>query len=193
MAKPFPPGPKSLIPAGQLFAFRRNPIAFLTNAARDFGDIAHFQAGSQHYFLINHPEYIKNILVTDHAHFKKGRGLERAKRMLGNGLLTSEGAFHRRQRRLAQPAFHRDRIARYAGIMVEYADRLQRERWHDGQTLDVAKEMMHLTLAIVGKTLFDTETEAEAEQVREAVSESMEPFNRFMLPFSAILDRLPLP
>ncbi len=193
MAQAFPPGPKSLIPGRQLFAFRRDPIAFLMNTVRDFGDIAHFSAGSQHYFVVNHPDYIKDILVTHHAYFKKGRGLERAKRMLGNGLLTSEGEFHHRQRRLAQPAFHRDRIARYGAMMVEYADQLQRERWSDGQTLDIAKEMMHLTLAIVGKTLFDTETEAEAEHVRQAVSGSMGSFTRFMLPFAEFLDRLPLP
>jgi cytochrome P450 len=193
MAQIFPPGPKTLIPGGTLFAFRRDPIGFLTSAAHEFGDVAHFQAGSQQYFLVNNPEYIKDVLVTHHASFKKGRGLERAKAMLGNGLLTSEGEFHHRQRRLAQPAFHRDRIARYAGMMVEYADRIQHERWREGETLDIAKEMMHLTLAIVGKTLFDTETEAEAEQVRQALSESMKRFNRFMLPFAEFLDRLPLP
>ena len=176
-----------------LFAFRRDPIAFLMSAAREFGDVSHFKAGSQHYFLVNDPECIKDILVTHHTCFKKGRGLERAKGMLGNGLLTSEGEFHHRQRRLAQPAFHRDRVARYAAIMVDYADRTQRERWHDGQTFDIAKEMMHLTLAIVGKTLFDTDTEAEAEQIRGALSESMKRFNRFMLPFAKFLDRLPLP
>src|SRR5215510_15771452 len=177
MAQSVPPGPKSLIPSATLFAFRRDPIGFLMSAAHEFGDIAHFGTGSQQYFLINHPDYIKDILVTHPAYFKKGRGLERAKAMLGNGLLTSEGEFHHRQRRLAQPAFHRDRIARYAGIMVEYADRLQLERWREGKTLDIANEMMHLTLAIVGKTLFDTETEREAEQVRQALSESMKRFN----------------
>src|SRR5215471_20573550 len=193
MTQTFPRGPKTLIPGGILFAFRRDPIGFLMSAAHEFGDVAHFQAGSQQYFLVNNPEYIKDVLVTHHASFKKGRGLERAKAMLGNGLLTSEGEFHHRQRRLAQPAFHRDRVARYAGMMVEYADRMQCERWRKGETLDIAKEMMHLTLAIVGKTLFDTETEREAEQVRQALSESMKRFNRFMLPFAEFLDRLPLP
>jgi len=192
MLQTLPPGPKSLIPGRALLTFRRDPIAFLMSTARDFGDIACFGAGSQQYFLVNHPDHIKDILVTHHADFKKGRGLERAKRMLGNGLLTSEGPFHHRQRRLAQPAFHRDRIAGYADIMVNYADRLQRERWRKGQTLDIAKEMMHLTLAIVGKTLFGTETEAEAEQVREALSETMKGFTRAMLPFAEFLDRLPL-
>src|SRR5215475_5203454 len=193
MVQKFPPGPKSLIPGGTLFAFRRDPIGFLTNAAHEFGDIAHFRAGSQQYFLVNHPEYIKDILVTHHAYFKKGRGLERAKAMLGNGLLTSEGEFHHRQRRLAQPAFHRDRIARYAEIITVYADRLQRERWSDDQTVDIANEMTRLTLAIVGKTLFDAETEDDAEQVRQAVSDCMRLFRRYLLPFSELLYRLPLP
>src|SRR5215470_3215854 len=166
MTQTFPRGPISLIPCGILFAFRRDPIGFLMSAAHEFGDVAHFQAGSQQYFLVNNPEYIKDVLVTHHASFKKGRGLERAKAMLGNGLLTSEGDFHHRQRRLAQPAFHRDRIARYAAIMVDYAGRMERKRWRDGQTVDIAEEMMHLTLAIAGKTMFDTDTEAEAEQVR---------------------------
>jgi cytochrome P450 len=193
MIEGFPAGPKSVLPGGVLLSFRRNPIAFLMRTAREFGDIAHFTLGSQQYFFVNNPDSIKDILVTHDAYFKKGRGLEHAKGMLGNGLLTSEGEFHRRQRRLAQPAFHRDRIARYAGIMVEYADRMQRERWHDGQTLDIAEEMTYLTLAIAGKTLFDTDTEAEAEQVRRALSESMKRFNRYLLPFAEFLDGLPLP
>jgi cytochrome P450 len=78
-------------------------------------------------------------------------------------------------------------------MMVDYTERMERERWHDGQILDIAQEMMHLTLAIVGKTLFDTETEAEAEEVREALTATMESFARFMLPFADLLDRLPLP
>jgi len=193
MSPSFPPGPRSLFPGAQLFAFRRDAIGFLTKIAREYGDITHFSVPSQHYFFINHPDYIKDVLVTQHANFIKGRGLERAKRMLGNGLLTSEGAFHHRQRRLAQPAFHRDRIARYAAVMVDYADRLQRDRWVQGRTLDIAEEMMRLTLAIVGKTLFDTETEGESERVRQAVSASMQSFGRYMMPFSQYLDRLPLP
>src|SRR5262245_63048389 len=103
------------------------------STAHQLWDISHLGAGSQQYFLVNHPEYIKDVLVTHQACFKKGRGLERAKAMLGNGLLTSEGELHHRQRRLAQPAFHRDRITRYSGIMVEYADRMQHERCREGE------------------------------------------------------------
>src|SRR5437899_5450504 len=121
MLQTLPPGPKSLIPGRALLTFRRDPIAFLMSTARDFGDIACFGAGSQQYFLVNHPDHIKDILVTHHADFKKGRGLERAKRMLGNGLLTSEGTYHHRQRRLAQPEFHRDSSAGYEFTMDNYS------------------------------------------------------------------------
>jgi cytochrome P450 len=193
MSQAYPPGPRSIVPGAPFLSFRRDPIRFLTKLAHDYGDIAHFGAGSQHYFFINHPDYIKDVLVTHQDAFKKGRGLERAKRMLGNGLLTSEGEFHHRQRRLALPAFHRDRIVRYAALMSDFADRFHRQRWSTGQTVDIAKEMMRLTLAIVGKTLFDTETESETEQVRQAVSASMQSFGRALIPFSEYLDRLPLP
>src|SRR5436309_9124624 len=134
MLQTLPPGPKSLIPGRALLAFRRDPIAFLMSTVHEFGDIACCGVGSQHYVVVNHPDHIKEIFVTHHTYFKKGRALERAKGMLGNGLLTSEGPFHHRQRRLAQPAFHRDRITGYAGIMADYADRLQRGRWRGGQS-----------------------------------------------------------
>ncbi|HKS26895.1 MAG TPA: cytochrome P450 [Pyrinomonadaceae bacterium] len=188
-----PPGPRSFIPGLQLLAFSRDPLEFLTGVARRYGDVARFTNGTQDYVVLNHPDYIRDVLVTHNANFMKGRGLQRAKRLLGEGLLTSEPPLHRRQRRLAQPAFHRQRIASYASMMVDYTLRMERERWHDGQQLDIAQEMMHLTLAIVGKTLFDTETEAEAEKVREALTATMESFTRFMLPFAELLDKLPLP
>lgn len=189
----YPPGPKGFIPGLSLLAFTRDPLGFLTNVARSYGDIARFGYGSQSFFVLSHPDYIKDVLVTHNGNFMKGRGLQRAKRLLGEGLLTSENPLHNRQRRLAQPAFHKQRIASYASLMVDYAQRHQRERWKDGQTLNVSQEMMHLTLAIVGKTLFDTDTEREAEEVSEALSATMVSFTRFMLPFAELLDRLPLP
>src|SRR4029077_385719 len=113
--------------------------------ARDYGDIVGVRMASERLFLLNHPQLVKDVLVTHQRLFLKGRGLERAKRLLGEGLLTSEGARHLRQRRLMQPAFHRDRIASYAGIMTSHAERTQ-ARWDDGATLDLAQEMMRLTL-----------------------------------------------
>ena len=188
----YPPGPKRRMLGGHFFAFRRDPLNFLTNMAREYGDIAHFRMGPQDAFLLNHPDLVKDVLVTRHEYFQKGRALQRSKRLLGEGLLTSEGAHHRRQRRLAQPAFHRQRIAGYGAVMVDLAARLS-NRWQDGETLNIAGEMMHLTLAIVGKTLFDADVESDAGEVGEALSEVMEMFNLLLLPYSELLEKLPLP
>ena len=100
MRQLYPPGPRSFVPGSALISFRLDPIKFLSTLACDYGDIAYFGAGSQHYFFINNPDYIKTVLVTNQESFKKGRGLEQAKRMLGNGLLTSEGEVHHRQRQV---------------------------------------------------------------------------------------------
>ena len=146
----------------------------------------------EHLFLLSDPRHIRDVLVTHQRSFVKGRGLERARRLLGDGLLTSEGATHLRQRRLMQPAFHRDRIAAYAAVMTGYADRIGTS-WTDGSDIDVAREMMRLTLAIVGKTLFDTDVEAHAPEVGAALTAVMESFWTMMLPFSDLLERLPVP
>ncbi len=115
-----------------------------------------------------------------------------AKRFLGEGLLTSEGEFHRRQRRLSQPAFHRQRMKAYAEVMAQYGART-RDRWKDGETLDISQEMMRVTLAIVGKTLFDADVESEAAEIRTALTDIMQLFDRITSPFPNLLMKLPLP
>lgn len=187
-----PPGPKNVFPAINLFSLRRDRIGFLKRMADEYGEIAYFKLGPQPVFLINNPDYIRDVLVTHNKQFMKGEGLQRAKRLLGEGLLTSEGEFHLRQRRLAQPAFHRQRIAGYAATMVDYAARL-RDGWHSGEEHDIAREMMRLTLAIAGKTLFDADVETEADEIGDALSQAMEQFNNLTLPFSQFLEKLPLP
>lgn len=171
---------------------RRNPIAFLTGLANQYGDLVYFKLGPMQVFLVNNPDYIRDVLVTHNRNFMKGEGLQRAKRLLGEGLLTSEGEFHLRQRRLAQPAFHRQRIAGYAMTMVEYAARACDE-WRAGAERDIARDMMRLTLAIAGKTLFDADVESEADEIGEALTATFELFNSMTLPFSRLLARLPLP
>jgi cytochrome P450 len=187
-----PPGPKRQLLGGSFLAFRRDALNFLERAARRYGDIVYFRMGPQDVFFLNHPDYVRDVLVTHHQNFIKGRALQRAKRLLGEGLLTSEGEFHRRQRRLAQPAFHRQRIASYASVMTGHAART-RERWQDGETLDISHEMMRLTLAIVGKTLFDADVEDEAQEIGQALTDVMNLFDVLLLPFSEYLDKLPLP
>jgi len=186
------PGPKSKAPGDQLMAISRDPLKFLMKVARDYPDVAHFKLGPQHTFLLSHPDHIQNVLVAHDWNFLKGRGLQRAKKVLGKGLLTSEGNFHRRQRRLSQPAFHRQRIASYAEIMAEYARR-RGEQWKAGETRDIAQEMMSLTLAIVAKTLFDADVENEAKEIGHALGEVLEMFSTFSSPLTEVLDKLPLP
>lgn len=187
-----PPGPKRSFPLAGILAYRRGPHVFFENLSRRYGDISYFRFSGLDAFMINHPDYIKDVLVTNHKHFKKGLALQRAKRLLGEGLLTSEGEFHRRQRRLAQPAFHRQRIASYGAVMTDYATRTS-ARWQNGETLDISEEMMRLTLAIVGKTLFDADVESEAEEVGEAMNVVMGLFDTLTIPFFELLEKLPLP
>ena len=127
----YPAGPTARYPFQFLVEVARNPLAMMIAMAREYGDIAHYKIGPQHLFFFNHPDLIRDVLVTNQKNFHKSRGLERAKRLLGNGLLTSEDEFHLRQRRLAQPAFHRQRIEAYATTMVDFADRT-RSGWTDG-------------------------------------------------------------
>ncbi len=178
-------------PGQALFVFRRDPIAYL-RAAAQHGDVVRLPITRQPLFLINHPDLIKDIFVTSQKQFKKGRGLERAKKLLGDGLLTSEDPYHLRQRRLIQPAFHRQRIAAYAEQMTTYAAKTS-AGWGDGETRDMAEEMLHLALAIVGKTLFNAEVEGEAGEIGDALTEVFALFHTLMLPMADLLEKLPIP
>lgn len=189
-ALPEPPGPRgSWI---HLPSFRRDPITFLARVQREHGDVARFSFGPRRIYLLAHPEHVRQVLVTDHRNFIKSRALQRARVVLGEGLLTSEGEHHLRQRRLAQPAFHRERIAALAETMVAYADRAA-ARWRPGGELEMAREMNRLALAIAGKTLFGAEVEEEGDEIGAALNDVMLAFRRLTNPLGALLDRLPVP
>jgi cytochrome P450 len=187
-----PTGPRTLVPGRFLRIMQRDPIPFFTAIARDYGDIAQVRVFGRPIILVNHPDLIRELLVTQHRSFHKSLVLQRTKIILGEGLLTSERELHKRQRRLAQPAFHRDRIARYAQIMVQHAAAM-RDEWRDGQTVDVHHEMMRLTLSIVAKTLFDAEIEREADEIGDALTQLMDLFPILMNPIAPLLQKLPLP
>jgi cytochrome P450 len=170
---------------------RRNPARVFEELARTYGDQATLRLPLLTIVLVNDPALIERVLVVDHAHFHKGRALEVAKRVLGNGLLTSEGEYHRRHRRLLQPAFHRQRIASYADAMVQHAA-VTAAAWRDGATVDMAAEMMRLTLAIVGDTLFGSDVERDASEVGAVLRRLMKLFDLLTLPFADFLDRLPI-
>ncbi|MGE5245164.1 MAG: cytochrome P450 [Betaproteobacteria bacterium] len=191
MAAPFPPGPARPI-FGSLIAPGRDPLQLFTGLARTHGDLVHFRMTGEHVFLVSRPDIIRDVLVTSSRNFTKSRGLERAKNLLGEGLLTSEGASHLRSRRLLQPAFHRERIAAYATVMAEYAER-EASRWTAGAPFDAAQAMSRLTLAIVGRTLFDADVEASADEVGDALTRVLNTFWVTLLPFSGLIERLPVP
>lgn len=176
---------------GHFRMFRRDPIGFLTDISA-LGDVTTFTMGRQRVYFINHPDLLRDLLITNQNKFIKGIGLQRTKIFLGEGLLTSEGAFHLRQRRMIQPAFHRERINDYARSMVSYAEKMADE-WCDGEERDIDREMMRLTLAVVGKTLFNADVEGDAEKVGRAMNELVGRFNMLLMPYSEILFKLPIP
>ena len=166
--KSFPPGP-----GGSTFAFlfgdrRRDPLAFFTKIARDYGDVSSLTLFDFRTLFINHPDDIEDVLVNKARKFEKGRVMKANMRLFGEGLLTSEGDFWLRQRRLAQPAFHRARVTAYGATMVEYAERAMRG-WKSGEMRDIHEDMMQITLQIVGKTLFNADLAREAKEVGETL------------------------
>src|SRR5580692_4868298 len=181
----FPPGfQRNLL----WFAWRRfrpaNPIELFQHLVEAYGDIAHYKIGWNHIVFLNHPDYIREVLVVQNDNFVKERTVRRTKMLLGEGMITSEGVQHRTQRQVAQPAFHRQRIPEYAATMVEEAVRV-RDRWQPGEQRDVAIEMMQLTLNVVARTLFATDLHAQARsetagETKEEVGELASAINRIM-------------
>ena len=153
---------------GNLPAYLRDPLGFLCSTRDRYGDVVGVSLGPLQAVLVSHPDLVEDILVTRNKCWQKDRFLQSLRPLLGDGLLSSEGEFWRRQRRLAQPAFHRDRIASYADIMVE-SSLSSLARWADGEVRDVHQDMMHLTLDIVAKTLFGADVGDYSEEVGEAL------------------------
>jgi cytochrome P450 len=192
VGSPWPPGPSFVRRAFTGQIFRSSTIEFLRANARLYGDVVHFRAAGRHVFQLNHPALIEEMLVRDAPHHHRGIVMQRARFVLGDGLLTSEEPLHLRQRRLTQPAFHRDRIAAYGSVIGDYALEMTRS-WHSGATRDVHHDMLLLALRIVSKCLFNADVEAEARNVSAAVDAFMGFLPLAFLPFSAQIMRLPLP
>lgn len=171
----YPPGSKGHWLLGVLPDYSRDPIGFFSNCAKEYGDVVFWKLSLSPAYQINHPDYIEEVLVTKNSQFSKHQSLQILRLMLGNGLVSSEGEFWQRQRRLMQPAFHRDRIFSYGEVMIDYTNRLL-NTWRDGDIRDVHEEMMHLTLEIVAKTLFGAEVATEVEKVGTAMQVSIEYF-----------------
>jgi cytochrome P450 len=189
-----PPGP-DLGPLDLVRMIRdRRMTDFVERAAAEAPELAHFRLGREHAYLIGTPELVRELFGPLGRVTAKGRGLEQSRRLLGQGLLTSEGELHRRQRRLIQPAFHASRIAAYADAMTAEAAALPaRAGWAQGAVRDVAADMSDLTFRIVGRTLFGTDLATDSAAVARALTEFLARFPRVMLPGGPLLNRLPLP
>jgi cytochrome P450 len=188
----YPPGPSSILPSKLLRQFMRDPISTLMSIAYQYGEISHFKFGRLHIYLINNPEQIENILITDHKNFIKSKGLQVSKRLLGEGLVTSEGEYHDKQRRIIQPAFHPTRVKSYGQIMVDYAEHMS-EKWQDGTIVDIHREMMHITSAIIAKSVLGSDiVDVESDRVNNALLTSMGYFNRVLMPFGEVIGKIPI-
>ena len=171
-----PPEIKGNLVLGVMPDFNRDILGFVTRG-RDYGDIVRARFLYVTAYFLYHPAQIEYVLSTNAKNFEKSMSLHSNffQRLVGNGLLTSEGDFWRRQRRLAQPAFHRQRISGYGDVMVQYAERMI-SSWQPGEERFIDRDMMRLTMEIVVKTLFNSDVAADADKVGRVISELVKPF-----------------
>jgi cytochrome P450 len=165
-----PPGPRGVPLFGSTLEAWRDPIGLMTRALSEYGDVVRLKFGPLRYVVLNHPDAIRHVLVDNPANYTKSRNYEGLKLVLGQGLVTSEGDLWRRQRKLAQPAFHRERLAGFAEQMVSLTDGMC-SRWAPRcpAEIDVHAEMTRLTFGIVGRTLFGVDVDRHSAEVAEAV------------------------
>ncbi len=186
-----PPGPRGHLLLGSLREVQREPLNLLRDGFRQHGDIVRYRFGSTSAFLLAHPDHIRHVLHDNHRNYDK-HTIDYAMlgRLLGNGLLTSDGAFWHRQRRLIAPMFHRQRVAGFCKLMVDSTLEML-DRWdvlaHSGEPFDVVAEMTRLTLVIVAKALFSADVSDDAEAIGPALTE----VNRQLGEFS-LLDLIPV-
>jgi cytochrome P450 len=168
--KIYPPGPKGSVFTGAANDFRKERVRFLKESRDQYGDIVHFKLFQRHAYLLNHPDYIRAVLVENPEKFHKSPLLKQTtKELIGYGSLVIEGDYWKQRRRLIQPAFHHHRIAAYADVMVEYTQQMLKN-WQTGATYDMTDQMMKLTLGIAAKTLFDADVSDQANKIGNAIT-----------------------
>jgi cytochrome P450 len=177
MVKALPRGPRGHVLLGSGPDFARDQLGFYAACAREYGDVVPVRFGPRRGLLLYHPDAIEEVLVTRNRDFIKSPGVRLLSRLLGNGLLLSEAGTWLRQRRLLQPAFHRQRVAAYGEVMTSLTVRRLAD-WRDGDVLDVHVEMMTLTQAIVAKTLFDADVSHESYAIAETSNILVEDFGK---------------
>ena len=185
-------GPKGHLISGNLPEFRKDPLGFVTMCAREYGDIVPLRAGPRRGVLLNRPEYIEYVLVTNSSNFTKGYSVRLNRLLLGKGIFTSDGDAWLQQRLLAQPVFRGERIAGYAHFMTAYSEQML-ATWEDGQIRDVHDEMTRLTMQIAAKALFDTGVSAQADDAGIAFAAVRETFGVRLNKSLLLPDYVPTP
>src|SRR5262249_46051368 len=191
-AKPLPPGPPGHWLLGNLPEFRQGIVEFYTRCAREYGDVVRFRLGPRGVCLISHPDLIEQVLVTESRNFGKHYALRLNRLLLGNGLLSSEGEFWLRQRRLMQPVFAREKIAAYGQVMADYTQRML-DSWQDGEERNLHAVMTQLTLEIIARCLFDADVTGEAKAVGVALEAAQKSFLAKLNSLLPLPDWLPTP
>jgi cytochrome P450 len=166
----------------------------MTETAQLYGDLVHYSVFGRHVYQLNHPDLIEDLLIKDAPKHHRGIVMQRARSVLGEGLLTSEEPLHMRQRRLMQPAFLRQRIAAYGEVIGQNAIAIS-ANWQTGSVVNLHEEMLELALRIVAKCLFDLDVQSRDEVMK--ISAAVDAFMGFLplalLPFSGHIQRLPIP
>ena len=187
-----PPGPPLRFLIGNFPLFSPDPLAVFTRWAREFGDIFYYRAGWIDVYFLNHPSLIESVLVSQSQNFAKDKVIQNSRWFLGEGLLTNEGSGWLRQRRLCQPAFHRERMASYGHTMAAFTEEML-ATWQDGEVRDIHQEMMQLTMRIVAKVLFGVEVKEDTERVARALNVLMRHTSGGRMILPPILRHLPVP
>ena len=177
-----PPGPQDMPVVGNILQFRRDPLAFVSGVQRSFGRLATIHMGRAPIVLFFRPEHVRYFLVDQARNFTIGQFNQNLRHVLGDGLLTTDGDFHRQQRRLIQPAFHKQRVEGYAGIMVRHTLDMLDQAWRPDARIDISQAMRNLTLRIVAKSLFDVDLNQDDLDLGPAFTSVIE--NPVRLPFS---------
>ena len=179
------------LPGRDFLDLRRDPLGFFTRIQGQRGDLAWFSVPGRRLVLLGHPDHVRDVLLTHASKVEKGPALQSTRVLLGDGLLTSEGAVHLEHRRRLQPAFHRGELLRYAPGMVRHAQ-ARSDALRAGETVDLARVMMQLTLGIVAEALFGDDLRTEASRIGDALTEALGAFRSLSLPLGGLLLALPL-
>lgn len=161
-----PQGPKGSLLGGNLTAYRKDPLGFLTDLQKEYGGVAKIRFGPQTMYVIYDPELLKEVLLTKQEHFIKLKAFQEARLFVGDGLATSEGEKHKRNRRLMQPHFTKAHIQTYAEQMTRIV-RSKLDAWQPGERRNLTNEVSDMAFSIIARTLFSLEGDAHSRAIRE--------------------------